>query len=250
VASATRRVSLCLRSASVEVREGYAPVARLLAHRAASARPLVVGIAGGVAVGKSTAAAAVRELHAAGPVEIVATDGFLLPNAVLMERGILHRKGFPESYDVRAVEAFLDAVHGGEPGISVPVYSHVTYDVTEERLPIDPPDVLILEGVNALRFADRLDVGVYLDAPETAMQAWYVARFLELCADAPPGSFYAQFADVDLDGRQRLAAEVWRSVNLPNLREHIRPTVSRADIVVVKRADHTVGRVDVVNLVP
>ncbi|HEY3724217.1 MAG TPA: type I pantothenate kinase [Acidimicrobiia bacterium] len=234
----------------MEVREGYAPLARLVADRAAAARPLVVGIAGGVAVGKSTAAAAVSELFAPGQVDVVATDGFLLPNAVLVERGILHRKGFPESYDVPAVEAFLDAVHDEQTGITVPVYSHVTYDVTGDRLPIDPPDVLVLEGVNALRFADRLDVGVYLDAPEAAMQAWYVARFLELCADPPPGSFYAQFADVDLEGRQGLAADVWRSVNLPNLREHIRPTLGRADIVVVKRADHTVGRVDVVNLVP
>ncbi len=233
----------------MEVRAGYAPLARLVADRAAT-RPLVVGIAGGVAVGKSTAAAAVSELFAPGRVQVVATDGFLLPNTVLVERGILHRKGFPESYDVRAVEAFLDAVHDEAPGITFPVYSHVTYDVTEERLPIDPPDVLILEGVNALRFAGRLDVGVYLDAPEAAMQAWYVARFVELCADPPSGSFYAQFADIDLDARLRLAADVWRSVNLPNLREHIRPTSSRADIVVVKRADHTVGRVDVVNLVP
>jgi type I pantothenate kinase len=234
----------------MEVREGFAPLARLVAERAASVRPLVVGIAGGVAVGKSTAAASVSELFGPGEVEVVATDGFLLPNAVLVERGILHRKGFPESYDADAVNAFLDAVHREDPGITVPVYSHVTYDVTEERRPIAPPAVLVLEGVNALRFADRLDVGVYLHASEAATEAWYVARFLELCAAPPPGSFYAQFAGMDRAGLQALAADVWRGVNLPNLREHIRPTLMRADIVVEKRADHSVGRVDVVNLVP
>ncbi len=234
----------------MEVREGYAPLARLVAERATTAQPLVVGIGGGVAVGKSTAAAAVSELFAPGRVEVVATDGFLRPNAELLAEGLLHRKGFPESYDAPAVEAFLDAVHRRDPRITVPVYSHVTYDVTDERKPIETPDVLVLEGVNALRFADRLDVAVYLNASEAAMEDWYVTRFLRLCEAPPPGSFYAQFADRDLDGCRSLAGDVWRGVNLPNLREHIRPTLAVADIVVEKRADHSVGRVDVMNLVP
>lgn len=234
----------------MEVREGYAPLARLVAERASVARPLVVGIGGGVAVGKSTAAAAVSELFAPGRVEVVATDGFLLPNAVLVERGILHRKGFPEGYDVEAVEAFLDAVHRGDPEVAVPIYSHVTYDVVEARRRFIPPDVLVLEGVNALQFSDRLDVAVYLNASEDAMEEWYVTRFLELCEAPPPGSFYAQFADLDRDGRRALARDVWRGVNLVNLRECIRPTLNRAHIVVEKRADHSVARVDVTNLVP
>lgn len=241
----------CLRSGTMEVREGYAPLARLVAGRATGTRPLLVGIGGGVAVGKSTAAAAVAELFAPGRVEVVATDGFLLPNAVLEGRGILHRKGFPESYDVPAVEAFLDAVRRRDPEITVPIYSHVTYDiVVGERRPIVTPEVLVLEGVNALQFSDRLDVPVYLNASEDAMEEWYVLRFLELCETPPPGSFYDQFADFDPDGRRSIARDVWRGVNLVNLRECIRPTLRTAHVVVEKRPDHTVGRVDVVNLGP
>jgi type I pantothenate kinase len=234
----------------VEVREGYAPLARLVAGHAATTAPLIVGIAGGVAVGKSTAAAAVSELLDPGRVQVVATDGFLLPNAVLIERGILHRKGFPESYDAPTIQAFLDAVRRRDSEITVPVYSHVTYDVLDERRPLDPPDVVVLEGVNVLHFDDRLDVGVYLNASEDAMEDWYVARFLELCAAPPPGSFYAQFTEFDQDDRRVLAQDVWRGVNLVNLRECIRPTLVRAQVVVEKRADHSVDRIDVTNLRP
>ena len=125
----------------------------------------------------------------------------------------------------------------------MPVYSHVTYDVVAgERRPVGHPDVLVLEGVNALQFADRLDVGVYLQAPEDAMEAWYVARFLELCEHPPPGSFYESFVGFEVDARRALARDVWRGVNLVNLRECIRPTRRRAHIVVEKRADHAVGR--------
>jgi type I pantothenate kinase len=233
----------------VEVREGYAPVARLVAAQARTTRPLVVGIGGGVAVGKSTAAAAISELFAPGRVEVVGTDGFLLPNAELGARGIVQRKGFPDSYDTVAVEAFLDAVHRGDVELSVPVYSHVTYDVEEEPRHLSSPDVLVLEGVNALQFSDRLDVAVYMNASEESMEAWYVARFLQLCEAPPPGSFYAQFEALGSEDRDALARDVWRGVNLVNLREHIRPTLTRAQIVVEKRPDHTVGRVDVMNLV-
>ncbi len=235
----------------MEVREGYAPLARLVADRAVASEPLVVGIGGGVAVGKSTAAAALTELLDEGRVEVVATDGFLLPNAVLEDRGILHRKGFPDSYDTPAVEAFLDAIRRGDAEVTVPVYSHVTYDVVAgERRRIVQPDVLVLEGVNALQFSDRLDVAVYLHTSEDAMEEWYVTRFLELCAAPPPGSFYAGFEGFDLAGREDLARDVWRSVNLVNLRDHVRPTLARAHVVVEKRADHSVGRIDVTNLVP
>jgi type I pantothenate kinase len=234
----------------MEVREGYAPLARLVAERAAATRPLVVGIGGGVAVGKSTAAAAVSELFAPGRVEIVATDGFLLPNAVLEARELLHRKGFPESYDVAAVGVVIAAVRRRDPEVSVPIYSHVTYDVVEARRRLAPPDVLLLEGVNALQFSDLLDVAVFMDASEEAMEDWYVRRFVELCAAAPPGSFYAQFSAFDLDRRRSMARDVWHGVNLVNLRNHIRPTMQHAHIVVKKNPDHSVARVDVTNLVP
>jgi type I pantothenate kinase len=230
----------------MEVRDGYAPLARLLVARTGDSGTLLVGIAGGVAVGKSTAAAAVRELLAPRTVEVVATDGFLLPNAVLESRGILHRKGFPESYDVAAVEGFLDAMREGGQDVPVPVYSHVSYDIVDERIPVRPADVVILEGVNALQFADRLDVSVYLHASETAMERWYVARFLELCATPPPGSFYEQFAAYEPDAQRSLARDVWRGVNRVNLRECILGTRARADVVVSKRDDHTVARTDLV----
>lgn len=241
----------CLRSDPMEVREGYAPLARLIAARVDARRPLILGIAGGVAVGKSTAAAAVRELLDPLQVEVVATDGFLLPNVVLESAGILHRKGFPESYDAPAVEEFLGAMREGRTGVTVPVYSHVSYDVVAgERLPIGRADVLVLEGVNALQFAAHLDIGIYLQAPEDAMEAWYVARFLELCENPPPGSFYEGFAGFDVDAQRALARDVWRSVNLVNLRECIEPTRRSARIVIEKRPDHSVARTDVIGLVP
>jgi type I pantothenate kinase len=234
----------------VEVRDGYAPLARLVAARAVERVPLIVGIGGGVAVGKSTAAAAVSELFPPGQVEVVATDGFLHPNAWLEARGLMHRKGFPESYDTDGVAAFLDAVRRGEPDLDVPVYDHVTYDVLAARRRISTPAVLVLEGVNALQFADRLDVSVYLHASEEAMEAWYLNRFLELCESPPPGSFYEAFAGFDEVGRRAFGHDVWTEVHLVNLRECIRPTMARALIVVEKRADHVVGRVDVVTLIP
>jgi type I pantothenate kinase len=234
----------------MEVRDGYAPLARLVAARADVATPVLVGIAGGVAVGKSTAAAAVRELLDPRPVSVVATDGFLLPNAALEESGILHRKGFPESYDTAAVEQFLAAVRRRDPDVTVPVYSHVTYDVLDDRLPVGQPDVLVLEGVNALQFADHLDLAVYLHAEEDDMEAWYVTRFLELCDAPPAGSFYDQFGAFGPAERTAFARDVWRGVNLVNLREHIRPTRARAQILLAKRADHSVLRTDVVRLVP
>jgi type I pantothenate kinase len=232
----------------MEVREGYAPLARLVAQRATEVTPLIVGIGGGVAVGKSTAAAAVSELFEPGRVVVVATDGFLQPNAVLEAQGILHRKGFPESYDAAGVAAFLDAIRRLEPEVTVPVYSHVTYDIVfDERRTIPRPDVLVLEGVNALQFSDRLDVAVYLHASEAAMEEWYVARFLELCADPPPGSFYAQFRGLGADELRGFAVNVWEAVNLVNLRECIRPTLEHADVIVEKQPDHSVGRIDVVS---
>jgi type I pantothenate kinase len=144
---------------------------------------------------------------------------------------------------------FLDGVRRRDPEVSAPVYSHVTYDVMPgERLPAGRPEVLVLEGVNALQFADRLDVAVYLHAAEDHMESWYVDRFVELCASPPAGSFYVQFAEMTVDEQRSVAGDVWRGVNLVNLRECIKPTRISAHVVVEKRADHSVARIDVVNV--
>lgn len=207
-------------------------------------RPVLVGIAGGVAVGKSTAAEHLAGLLGAGRVEVVGTDGFLLPNAVLEERGLLWRKGFPETYDHEALDGFLRAARRGEAEVPVPVYDHQTYDVMDGvHRRVTASAVLVVEGVNALRYARHLDVAVYLHADEAAMEEWYVARFLELCAFPPPGSFYEHFAGLDVAGRDGVARDVWQSVNLVNLREHIAPTREAANIVVEKAPDHSVVRV-------
>ncbi len=216
-----------------------------MTERARSTRPVLVGIAGGVAAGKSTAAAILAEFLDGWTVAIVSTDGFLLPTSELMARDLIMRKGFPESYDTAALKGFLDAARAGVAGLTVPVYSHETYDVVPgRREPVGTPDVLVVEGVNALQFAERLDVAVYVDASETDMEAWYMARLHEVCAAPPPGSFYAQFRGFSARELDTFGREVWRSINLVNLRECIAPTRASADAVVHKRGDHSVASVD------
>jgi len=202
--------------------------------------PFVVGIGGPVSVGKSTIAARlVAHLdHRPRPVEVLGTDGFLFPNAELAARGLELRKGFPESYDTALLERTLDALRlGGE--VAVPVYSHETYDIVPgASRRIDPPGVLILEGVNALQFHARLDFSVYVDAPVAAIESWYVARLVELVADAPPGSFYAGWAGFSPTQMDVLAHDIWSSINVVNLVEHIEPTRAAADVVVEKGPHH------------
>lgn len=223
--------------------EALAPVVDAVREMLPAPRPVVVGVGGGVAVGKTTAAVAIAECLVGTPVDIVATDGFLLPNAELARRGLVSRKGFPESYDEHALLAFLDAVRCGEAA-RAPIYSHETYDVVPDQyLPVAGAAVVVLEGLNALRAPDRLDLAVYLDASEAAMEDWYARRFVELCADPPSGSFYAGFAGLDAAAVDAIARDVWRAVNLPNLREHIAPTRARADLVVEKRPDHSIAEV-------
>ncbi len=162
-------------------------------------------------------------------------------------RGIELRKGFPESYDTALLERTLDALRlGGE--VAVPVYSHETYDIVAgaSRV-IDPPGVLILEGVNALQFHTRLDFAVYVDAPVEAIETWYVARLVELVADAPPGSFYAGWAGFSPEQVDALAHDIWSSINVVNLVEHIEPTRAVADVVVEKGVDHELLAVVVQN---
>ena len=221
--------------------------ARASAHDA----PMVVGISGAVASGKSTLADAVVDaLIADGTsAEVVTTDGFLLPNGVLAERGLTLHKGFPESYDRDALTAFVDAVHAGEQDIRVPVYSHITYDVEPgagRRLA--PCRVAVVEGVNTLgALAGRLDLGVYLDAAETDLERWYIDRFRALCAEArtDPASFYRTFVSMAPEDVDAIAVSTWRGINLVNLREHILPTRDLADVVVTKGPGHEVLGIEV-----
>ncbi|MGY1745845.1 type I pantothenate kinase [Blastococcus sp. SYSU D00695] len=225
--------------------------------------PYVVAVAGSVAVGKSTTARLLQTLLAAGPdsprVDLVTTDGFLLSNADLEARGLLGRKGFPESYDRRALLRFLADVKSGRGRVSAPLYSHQSYDVvpgaTQE---VDRPDILVLEGLNVLQagrrtdgrapevfLSDFFDFSVYVDAAEADIQQWYVERFLALrrTAFADTGAYFHRFADLSDEQARQTALEIWRSVNLPNLRENIVPTRSRARAVLQKAADHSVRRV-------
>jgi type I pantothenate kinase len=208
-------------------------------------RPALVGISGGVGAGKSTLAGELRDvLRAAGArVEVLGTDSFLLPNEQLAARGLLMRKGFPESFDTGLMLRSLRAVRAGELPLAVPVYCHSTYDrVPGEEQAIPPADTVLLEGVNALQepAARLLDLAVYIDVPEPVMRAWYVERFLRYCEEAErdTGSFYRAFAGLTVAERAYAAEQVWEQVNLPNLVEHILPSRDRATLVVEKDRDH------------
>jgi type I pantothenate kinase len=263
-----------------EVATVYLPLARLLAlHVAASRRlwaaqseflgdatakvPFVVAVAGSVAVGKSTTARLLQTLLAAGSgaprVDLVTTDGFLLPNAVLESRDLLTRKGFPESYDRRALLRFLAEVKSGRAQVDAPVYSHLSYDIVPGgRQVVDRPDILVLEGLNVLQpgrradgtvpevfLSDYFDFSVYVDAAEADIRQWYVDRFLELRRTAfqDTGAYFHRFAALSDDEARRTALGIWAEVNGPNLRDNIAPTRSRARLVLQKSADHQVRRV-------
>jgi type I pantothenate kinase len=238
-------------SASEAIMCGVAdPYERLAAEVVALvgvARPVLVGIAGGVGVGKSTTAARIEgHLSAAAvTVEVVGTDAFLLPNDELERRDLGMRKGFPESFDTGALESFLRAVRAGAPDVRVPVYSHTTYDrVPDTERVVGPADVLIVEGVNALQppVVDELDVAVYIDAAEEDMAAWFVERFLAFCEEARDDdeSFYRGFVGMSAAQQRGIAEWTWREINLVNLREHIAPSQARATVVLSKRRDHSV----------
>ncbi len=227
--------------------DAAAAVVGYVADRGLRARPLLVGVAGGVAVGKTAIAEGLRGAFGESSVDVVSTDGFLLPNATLLELGLAARKGFPESYDVESLRAFLMAARAAELPRSVPRYSHVTYDVDGVR-EVASVDVLIVEGVNVLSAAaDLLHVGVYVDADEADVERWFRERFYALCTEAreDPRSFYRSFAMLSGPEVEAVADEVWRGVNLVNLREHIAPSATRADLVIAKGPDHVVRSVSV-----
>lgn len=220
----------------------------------AAGEPLIIGVAGSVAVGKSTFAAGLREAILAWPeryrVEAVATDGFLFPNAVLAERNLSMRKGFPESYDVAAMRDALVAVKAGKR-VVLPRYSHVTYDVdTQDSLTVEKPGVLILDGLHLAQIerpdSPRLiDALIYLDADEAAIEAWFTARLIPLMRAGrnDPNSFYWRFREWDDVQCAEFAKRVWDGINLPNLREHIVKDRDAAHFIVYKSADHTIAKI-------
>ena len=223
--------------------------------------PYVIGVAGSVAVGKSTTARLLQTLLSRWPdhphVELVTTDGFLLPNAELEQRGILHRKGFPESYDTSALLTFVAAVKSGEPEVEAPAYSHLRYDVVaDEKVVVRQPDVLIVEGLNVLQtgttadgdavfVSDYFDFSIYLDADEVDIRRWYLERFraLRTTAFADPRSYFHRYAGLTDDEADATAGRIWDEINGPNLVENIAPTRSRADLILRKGPDHLVEHV-------
>ena len=261
----------------LEVREVYLPLTRLLSsyvlhtselHRSTNEflrlsvnrTPFLIGIGGSVAVGKSTTARLLRELLAAWPehprVSLVTTDGFLFPNAELERRGLLSRKGFPESYDRRALLGFVMDVKSGKDEVAAPVYDHLSYDIVPDAaLVIRRPDILILEGLNVLQPAriradgtsgvavsDFFDFSVYVDADHDDIRDWYVHRFLALrdTAFRDPRSYFTRFAELSRDEAVQQAQRLWDTINGPNLSQNIRPTRGRATAILRKASDHRV----------
>jgi type I pantothenate kinase len=238
--------------ASDDFADVYAPLASLIAERAAARRnggAFLVWISGSVAVGKSTSARALATLLEAhervgpGAVAQVPTDGFLYPNRELVARGVMERKGFPESFDTARLQAFLDALHRGELEVRAPVYSHERYDVTDEELVVRGATVVVLEGLPVVE--QPIDLALYLDADEADIEAWYIERFLRLRLEAleDEQSFFRMFAGMDQHDAEAIARQVWTEINLVNLREHIAPARDRADVVFEKGPDHAVRRV-------
>lgn len=225
--------------------------------------PFIIGVAGSVAVGKSTTARLLRELMRRWPatprVELVTTDGFLYPNAYLEDHGIMDRKGFPESYNRKALIHFLKAIKSGQGTVRAPVYDHVVYDIVPDKyIEVTHPDVLILEGLNVLQpgkldrtgsdlqsVSDFFDISIYVDADEKHIEQWYLERLIKLreVAFNQPDSYFHQFSTISPDELRTRGRDIWERINRPNLIENIAPTRSRADIVLRKGANHRIERV-------
>ncbi len=263
-----------------EVEQIYLPMSRLLNLYVAAAQqlhsvsskflgrkdgkvPFIIGVGGSVAVGKSTTARVLKALLARWPdhprVDLITTDGFLLPNAELESRQIMNRKGFPESFDTSRLLNFLASVKSGVAQLEAPIYSHFHYDIiADQKVVIDNPDILIVEGLNVLQPArmprggeaipfvsDFFDFSIYLDADPAVIGEWYVARFMRLRATAfrDPAAYFHQYASLTPDAAVARAREIWRTINLKNLEENILPTRQRARLILRKAADHHVEQV-------
>jgi type I pantothenate kinase len=270
----TERVSLD------EVIDVYLPLSRLLnlyvgatqnLHAATSTFlggsadlriPYIVGVAGSVAVGKSTTARVLKALLSHWPnhpqVDLITTDGFLMPQRELEARGLAHRKGFPDSYDVRRLLRFLADVKSGLPEVTAPMYSHLAYDVLQgEYQTVRQPDILIVEGLNVLQtgsqqkksptmfVSDFFDFSIYVDANESDIEQWYIERFLKLRATVfqDPSSYFHRYASLTDTEAQTTARRIWETINLINLRQNVLPTRERAHLVLEKGRDHAVRRV-------
>jgi type I pantothenate kinase len=276
----TRLRSLHDRLDMREVEEIYLPLSRLLSlYVAATQRlfraqqkflgtedsklPYIIGVAGSVAAGKSTTARVLQALLARWPnvpkVDLITTDGFLYPNAILEREGLMDKKGFPESYDLPALLRFLSDIKAGRRPVRAPVYSHLLYDVMPNQwVEIDRPDILIVEGLNVLQtgrppkdgkaipyVSDFFDFSVYLDADEEVLRGWYVDRFLTLrgTAFADPKSYFHRYSTLSDQEAIATATSIWNRINLVNLYESILPTRQRADLILTKGESHLVGEV-------
>ncbi len=247
----------------VEASQGLHGETEKFLRKGGSRVPFIVGLAGSVAAGKSTTARVLQALLARWSshprVELVPTDGFLLPNAALEQRGLMERKGFPESYDLPKLLKFLGDVKSGQGSVQVPVYSHLVYDVLPDKtLGIERPDIVIVEGLNVLQPAslpkggeavpfvsDFLDFSIYIDAAEELVEAWYVERFLRLRQTAfrDPASYFHRYSKLSETQARETGLSIWREINLINLKENILPTRKRADLILHKGADHAVESV-------
>jgi type I pantothenate kinase len=259
-----------------EVSEIYLPLSQLLnlyvtttqrlhqasgefLDRTAKRTPFIIGVAGSVAVGKSTVSRLLKELLSRWPttpsVALVTTDGFLYPNSVLEEKGLMSKKGFPESYDRLALLKFVADIKSGKEEVKAPLYSHLTYDIVPgEEVTVNSPDVVIVEGLNVLQppaigqevaLSDYFDFQIYVDAPTEEIESWYLDRFKQLRESAfrNPESYFHKYAELPMEDALDRAKEIWRTINLPNLLENIISTKSRATLVLQKGIKHRVERV-------